>query len=75
VVGFVCDGLIDDAVTDSPGSCVEVDGPIDVLSVDVPPVDVVGPRLASEPVPLLDELVPLLDEEEPLGLSEPVLSA
>jgi hypothetical protein len=63
VVGFVCDGLIDAAVVDSPGSCVEVDGSLDVLSVDV-----LGPRPASEPVPLLDE-------EEPLGLSEPVLSA
>jgi hypothetical protein len=71
VVGFVCDGLVDAAEGDSPGSCVEVD----VLSIDVPLVDVVGPRLASEPVPLLDEPVPLLDEEEPLGLSEPVLSA
>jgi hypothetical protein len=59
VVGFVCDGLVDAAEGDSPGACVEVDG----LSVDV-----LGPRLASEPVPLLDE-------EEPLGLSEPVLSA
>ncbi|MBB5160717.1 hypothetical protein [Mycobacterium sp. AZCC_0083] len=63
MVGFVCDGLVDAAEGDSPGSCVEVDGPLDVLSVDV-----LGPRLASEPVPLLDE-------EEPLGLSEPVLSA
>ena len=58
---FVCDGLVDAAVGDSPGSCVEV---------DVPPVDGFGPRLASEPVPLLGE-----DEEEPLGPSEPVLSA
>jgi hypothetical protein len=70
VVGFVCDGLVDAAEGDSPGSCVEVDGPL-----DVPSVDVLGPRLASEPASLLDELVPLLDEEEPLGPSEPVLSA
>jgi len=78
VAGFVCDGLADAAVADSPGSCVEVDGPL-----DVPPDDVVGPRRASEPAPLLDEPVPLLDEpvplldeeEEPLGPSEPVLSA
>jgi hypothetical protein len=70
VVGFVCDGLIDAAVADSPGSCVAVDGPL-----DAPSVDVLGPRLASEPVPPLDELVPLLDEDEPLGPSEPVPSA
>jgi hypothetical protein len=70
VVASVCDGLIDAAAADSPGSGVEVDGPLDVLSVDV-----LGPRLASEPASLLDELVPLLDEEEPLGPSEPVLSA
>jgi hypothetical protein len=63
VVCFVCDGLVDTAVGDSPGSCVEVDG-----LLDGPSVDVLGPRLASEPVPLLDE-------EEPLGLSEPVPSA
>ena len=63
MVCFVCDGLVDTAVGDSPGSCVEVDGPL-----DVPSVDVLGPRLASEPVPLLDE-------EEPLGLSELVPSA
>jgi hypothetical protein len=70
VVGSVCDGLIDAAEGDSPGSCVEVDEPL-----DMPSVDVLGPRLASEPASLLDELVSLLDEEEPLGLSEPVLSA
>ena len=63
MAGFVCGGLFDAAVGDSPGSCVEVDGPL-----DGPSVDVLGPRLASEPVPLLDE-------EAPLGLSEPVLSA
>jgi hypothetical protein len=65
VVGFVCDGLADAAVGESPGSCVEVDGPL-----EGPSVDVFGPRLASELVPLLDE-----DEGEPLGPSEPVLSA
>jgi hypothetical protein len=75
VVGFVPDGLVDAVAGDAPGSCVEVDGPLDVPSVDVPSVDVLGPRLASEPALLLDELVPLLDEEEPLGLSEPVPSA
>jgi hypothetical protein len=62
VAGFVCDGLGEATVGDSPGSCAEVDGPLDVS------VDVLGPRLASEPVPLLDEA-------EPLGPSEPVLSA
>ena len=71
LVGFVFDGLVDAAAGDSPGSCVEVDGPL-----DVPSVDVLGPRPASEPVLLLEEgPVPLLDEEEPLGLSEPVPSA
>jgi hypothetical protein len=63
VVSFGCDGLGDAAVADSPDSCVEVEGPL-----GVPSVDVLGRRLASEPVSLLDE-------EVPLGLSEPVLSA
>ena len=63
MVRFVPDGLVDAETGDSPGSCVEVDGPL-----DVPLVDVLGPRLASEPVPLLDE-------EELPGLSDPVLSA
>jgi hypothetical protein len=55
------------AVGDSRGSWLEVD-PLDVLWADVLPVDVPGPRLPSEPVPLLGE-------EELLGPSEPVLSA
>jgi hypothetical protein len=63
VVGFVCDEPVDAAEGDWPGSCVDVVGPL-----DVPSLDVLGPRLASEPVSLLDE-------EVPLGLSEPVLSA
>jgi len=76
VAGFVFDGLVDAVTGDSPGSFVEADGPLDVPSGDVPSVDVLGPRLASEPVLLLlDELVPLLDEREPLGPSEPVPSA
>jgi hypothetical protein len=70
VVCFVGDGLVDAAAGDSPGSWVEVDGPLEVPSVDVPSLDALGPRLASEPAPLLAE-----DEEEPLGLSEPVPSA
>jgi hypothetical protein len=65
VVCFVGDGLVDAAVGESPGSCVEVDG-----LLEVPSADVRGPRLASEPVPLLAEA-----EEAPLGLSDPVPSA
>jgi hypothetical protein len=72
VVPVVCDGVVDAAVPASPGAFVEVEGPLEVPAVDVP-----GPRLVSEPVPLLDEPVLLLaeGEEAPLGLSEPVLSA
>jgi hypothetical protein len=65
VVGFVFAGVVDAAAGDSSGSSFEVDGSS---------VALLGPRLASEPVPLLDELVEL-EEEAPLGLSEPVPSA
>lgn len=63
VLRFVSDGLVDVEVGESPGPCVEVDGPL-----DVPSFDVLGPRLGSEPVPLLGE-------DELPGLSEPVPSA
>lgn len=63
MVGFVSDDLGDAAVGDSPGSCVEFEGPL-----GVPPVDALGPRLASEPAPLLGD-------EELLGPSELVPSA
>ena len=63
VVDVVDDGRVDGAVADSPGSCVEVDAPLEVL-----PADVLDSWLSSE-------FLPLLGEEELLGLSAPVPSA